>query len=404
MEKASPREDREELTDLAILGGGPAGTAAALEARRRGLRVMIWERDRFPRDKVCGEFLSAECLPLLEEEIPVALVRAAVIGSAEFISGRGHVYGFSLPRPGRGLSRRVLDQALWQAAVARGAQTREGHVVRRLRKLEPSGRQGASWEVESSNGAAQKTRALLVACGRWWTLEGLPSPARQQRAGPWLGVKAHFYGIAPRDAVEMYFFPGGYCGLAPVEDGLYNACCLVHRSLARDLGASGLADFAAWLKILARHPALEARLQGATQTSETVATAPVRLARRHSHHEGALLAGDAAGFLDPFTGDGISMALHGGRLAAAALAGANVEDGSEETAETAVERTARGYHQSLGRAVRRSYMVASLLRVLVRAPASVQAAVATALPWLGTRLLAETRWRTSQNSDGTSEK
>ncbi len=59
-----------EILDLAIIGGGPAGTAAALEARRHGLRVALWERDRFPRDKVCGEFISPEALPLLQSEIP----------------------------------------------------------------------------------------------------------------------------------------------------------------------------------------------------------------------------------------------------------------------------------------------------------------------------------------------
>ncbi len=207
--------------------------------------------------------------------------------------------------------------------------------------------------------------------------------------GRWLGVKAHFCGISPRRAVEMYFFPGGYCGLAPIEDGLYNACCLMHRSLARGLGTGCLSDFAAWLTMLARHPPLEARLRGATQTSETVATAPVRLARGRADDDGALLAGDAAGFLDPFTGDGISMALHGGQLAAQALAGAR----SEETREAAADRIVRGYRHRLGHAVRRSYLIAGLMRLLVRAPAGVQASAATVLPWLGTRLLAETRWR-----------
>ncbi len=387
------------LVDLAIVGGGPAGTAAALEACRRGLRVAIWERDRFPRDKVCGEFLSAESIPLLEEEIPAALARGALITRADFVSRRGRVHTFSLPFPARGLSRRVLDEALWKAAAASGAQIREGEAIRRLRKPEPSPRQDASWAIESANGTVQKARKLLVACGRWWTIEGFRSPARnwgKGRVGRWLGVKAHFRGLPPRHAVEMYFFPGGYCGLAPIEDGLYNVCCLMHRSLARDLGTGCLSDFAAWLTLLARHPPLEARLRGATQTSKTIATAPVRLARWCADDDGALLAGDAAGFLDPFTGDGISMALHGGRLAAEALAGT----WSEKTPQAAAERIVRQYRHRLGRAVRRSYLIAGLVRLLVRAPAGVQASAATAvLPSLGTRLLAETRWRVKSSQE-----
>ena len=380
------------MIDLAIIGGGPSGTAAALEARRHGMRVAIWERDHFPRDKVCGEFLSAESLPLLQQEIPTALALGAAILRSEFISSSGRVHAFDLPQPGRGLSRLVLDQALWNAATASGAQAREGEVVKSLRRLDPRVEHGAAWELKSANGTLIQAGALLVACGRWWTIDGFPSPARQQTngsMGPGMGAKAHFCGVAQRDAVEIYYFPGGYCGLAPIENGLYNACCLVHRNLVRDGATGGFNNFASWLRKVARHPALEARLRGATQVSETVSTAPLRPARRRADHDGTLFAGDAAGFLDPFTGDGISMALHSGRLAAGELAGAWSRMGVDSNL------VAGTYRRRLGSAVRRSYLVAGLLRALVCAPCSIQSSAAAALPWLGARLLQETRWRAS---------
>ncbi len=387
MEKFRPDQ---ELIDLAVIGGGPAGTAAALEARRHGLRVTAWERERFPRDKVCGEFLSAESLPLLEAEIPATLARGAVIRRCEFISPSGHSCGFMLPRPGRGLSRRLLDEALWLAAAAAGAETRQGEGVSRLRKLEAVRGYDANWELESGDGITRRASALIVACGRWWTLDGFPSPARQEkkdRVGSWLGVKAHFQGVAPRDAVEMYYFPGGYCGLAPIEEGLYNACCLVDRRLVRDSSVNSLSDFAAWLKSVARQPALDARLRGVDQSSETLATAPFRPGRRGAECDGALLAGDAAGVIDPFTGDGISRALHSGRLAAEVWAN------NWPVKEGDYALVAGAYRRKLGRAVRRSYLVAGLLRPLVRAPEGVQAAAASALSWLGAGLFTETRWR-----------
>lgn len=377
--------------DLAIIGGGPAGTSAALEALKRGLSVSIWERDTFPRDKVCGEFLSSEAIPLLEQEIPAVLARGAIIRHAEFVSRGARTYAFPLPSPARGLSRLVMDRALWQAVDAKGGQTYQGTVVRRIRRLGPKQNRGANWELECGDDVSEKARSILVGCGRWWALKGFPSPAREGSAGggPWLGVKAHFSGVASRDAVEMYFFPGGYCGLAPIEDGLYNTCCLVHLSLIRESGSGGATNFAAWLRSLVRHPMLEVRLRAATQVSATVATAPVRPARRCADHEGVLLAGDAAGFLDPFTGDGISQALHSGRLAAQALAIA-CQNGDGPGAGAAM---ARAYRQRLSSAVGRSYRVASLVRALVRAPAPVQEVAAAALPWLGPRLLAATRWR-----------
>lgn len=381
--------EREELTDLGIIGGGPAGCAAALEARRRGLSVAIWDRDRFPRDKVCGEFLSAECLPWLEREVPAALARATAITRCEFVSARGRAHALPLSMAGRGLSRWSLDLALWQAAASAGVRAYENEPIRQVRQRKGRHIEGAAWELTSQLADGQRARAVIVACGRWWRLDGFPSPvwqARSNGAAAWLGAKAHFHGVATRDVVEMYFFRGGYCGLAPVEDGLYNACCLVHESLLGDSRGRSLADFAGWLRTLARHPALEARLRLATQASETLATAPVRPARRMAEHDGALLVGDAAGFLDPFTGDGISMAIHSGQLAAQRLAGESSGISNGRAGE---------YRRRLSRSVRRSYLIAGLIRRLVCAPAGVQdSAMAALVPLFGKRLLAETRWRT----------
>jgi len=408
--------------DLAIIGGGPAGSAAALEARRRGMQVAIWESGRFPRHKVCGEFVSSESLPWLQREIPTAMARSAVIRRAEFIARGGRRHGFALPSPARGLSRFVLDEALWEAAIRSGAETCNGTAIRRVLRCSAeagSSRAGSAefgaaarlpvtlntslpnrrlWGVEPATGACRSARVVLVACGRWWSLEGFPSPARDRHTtAPWLGAKAHFIGLPPNDAVEMYFFPGGYCGLAPIEDGLLNVCCLVHRSLTRNLGAGALADFALWLRKAARHPALDARLRPATQVSETLTTAPVQPTRRHADHAGALLAGDAAAFLDPFTGDGIAQALQAGRLAAEAVARARADRVSLVVAADA-------YRRQLGHAVGRSYKVAGLLRLLVRAPAEVQELAARLLSGFSARLIRETRWQGDPDIQASSDR
>lgn len=382
-------EDTKEPFDLAVVGGGPAGTACALEACRRGLRVALWERGRFPHPKVCGGFLSAESLEWLRALVPETLKRAAPITRGEFVSTSGRRSSFPLPRTARGLSRPVLDEALWRAAAAAGAQAREGQAVRGLRRL-PEG-EGAVWKIESAEGRRWFSRAVVIACGRWWALEGFRSPARSEgkRASPWMGAQAHFRGIERSDAVEMYFFPGGYCGLAPLEEGMTNVCCLIHR---RRLNGASPRDFAAWLKRVAQHRALEARLRGAKQISETATTAPVMPGRRAATDCGAMLAGDASGFLDPFTGDGISIALASGRLAAQAL-----EQCREEGKD--FSHAARIFERRLRRAVGRSYRLAGMLRLLVNAPAGVQEWAAGVLPWMGSRLAAETRWREDRRAD-----
>lgn len=380
------------ILDMAIVGGGPAGTAAALEARRRGLRVAIWERERFPRDKVCGEFISSEVVPLLQTEIPSTVSSGATIRCAEFVYDNGSTRAFRLPHPALGLSRWSLDEALWRATEAAGIDAHEGECIRSVRKLISSGQQASAWEIESTTGNIRRAKRLLIAAGRWWAIEELCSPTEEvgsAKMGEWVGAKAHFAGVLPRGNVEMYFFRGGYCGLAPVENGAYNVCCLIHRERVRECAAHGLKDFAAWLSQLARHPALEARLRGATQVSSVVTTAPVRLARGKPSQDGALMVGDASGFLDPFTGEGISMAIHSGRLAAQAVA-MSLSEGFGE------ERAAEIYQAGLTQAVRRSYKIAALARTFISGPAWARGLVTASLPWLGRRLVCDTRWRESR--------
>jgi flavin-dependent dehydrogenase len=377
------------ILDLAIIGGGPAGAAAALEARRQGLSVAIWERDRFPRDKVCGEFISFEAHPFLQNEIPGTVARGAEIRSAQFVTDHGASRTFRLPRPALGLSRRVLDVALWKAAEAAGVDVHEGEAVRRVQNPVCGPRPGGVWGIESDRGSGRRSRALIVACGRWWAIEGLSSPAGRREPlgrGDWIGAKAHLAGISPRDRVEMYFFRGGYCGLAPVEDGAFNVCCLVAREQVRQSRPKALEDFAAWVAQASHLHALETRLRGAVQVSPVVTTAPVHLARRRAVQGGVLMVGDASGFLDPFTGEGISMALHSGRLAARAVACALSEGFLGQSA-------AEIYDQSLSQAVRRSYRIAAMARGLIQGPAWLRGLVTAPLPWVGKHLVRETRWR-----------
>jgi flavin-dependent dehydrogenase len=377
------------MMDVAIIGGGPAGTAAALEARRQSLSVAVWDRDRFPRDKVCGEFISPEARPLLQSEIPATVVRGAEIREAEFVSAHGGSRTFRLPHHALGLSRRLLDHALWKAAEAAGAEVHEGATIRKARKTVSCGNEQGAWEIESAGGSVRRARSLIVACGRWWAIEGLHSPARQdafQAPGDWIGTKAHVAGIPRRDRVEMYFFRGGYCGLAPVEDGACNLCCLVRRERIRETAAKDMKNFADWLVQVARLPALEKRLTGAEQISPVVTTAPVHLARRQAAQKGVLMVGDASGFLDPFTGEGISMAMHSGRLAARAAA-KSLSEGLGD------DRAAEIYGQSLSLAVGRSYRIAGIARSLLHGPLWLQGLVTAPLPWIGRRLVHETRWR-----------
>ena len=209
------------LYDLIIIGGGPAGTSAAISAVRQGASVLLLERGRFPRHKVCGEFVSAESLSLLKDLLDhqhSALLHNAVrIPCARlFLDGRSlHA---TVDPPAASIARFDLDAALWHSAKSAGVDARQQVAVQNLSGSGPFRVVTASEEFEA--------RALVNASGRWSNLN-LASVEDGTRAEKWLGVKAHFAESAPSLSVDLYFFEGGYCGVQPVGSGRVNASAMV---------------------------------------------------------------------------------------------------------------------------------------------------------------------------------
>lgn len=286
--------------DLIVIGGGPAGTSAAITAGLEGWRVLLIERGRFPRHKVCGEFVSAESLDLLtwllgpaqqtlfERSLPLAESRI-------FLDGRA--LRVPVKPSAASIARYDLDLALWNAAENAGVTALQETTVQHIEGEAP-------FLVRTSAGEFQG-RAVINASGRWSNLKAEDNHAKSIR---WLGLKGHFCGdVDP--TVDLYFFEGGYCGVQPVRapDGttLLNACALVRPDIA-----ATLAD------VFSRHPLLANRSRSWTPAFAPVSTFPATFREPVPVADRIFNAGDAAGFVDPFVGDGISLALRGGNLAA----------------------------------------------------------------------------------------
>ena len=194
--------------DLLVAGGGPAGTSAAITAARLGARVLLLERGRLPRDKVCGEFVSPEAMGLLESLLSGDPRGAAMLRSAPRIAhARAFVAGqcleFPLSVPAASIPRFEFDAALWNAAESAGAEARQGVTVE---SIEHDG----VFRAATSDGAFL-ARSAVNASGRWSNLNPA-APRRPSRCAPWLGIKAHFLEQDPADSVDLYFFLGGIAG------------------------------------------------------------------------------------------------------------------------------------------------------------------------------------------------
>jgi flavin-dependent dehydrogenase len=358
--------------DLIVAGGGPAGTSTAITAARLGARVLLLERGRLPREKVCGEFVSPEALGLLHsllgsgEVAPALLAGAPRIRQARVFAGE-QCLEFPLPEAAASVSRFELDAALWHAAETAGVEARQAVSVQKID-------QNGAFSVATSQGTFA-AKSVVDASGRWSNLDPAELRPAPSRHGPWLGLKAHFTEERTAPSADLYLFEGGYCGVQPARDGQLNVCAMVRSDRARSLP-----------EVFPLSPPLRERSRDWRQVTDAVVTAPLVFRAPRCLRAGVLLAGDAAGFLDPFAGDGISAALHSGKLAAQALA-------DFWRGRIRLQQAALQYQRDYERALRRAFRTARRLRWLLRTPRALHAPVAKVLrtPAVARYLVSRTR-------------
>jgi flavin-dependent dehydrogenase len=307
------------VVEVLVAGAGPAGAAAAIVLARAGVRVLLVDRARFPRPKLCGDSLNPGALDVLAALGLRADVEARGLRLAgmRVTSREGDVItGVYRTHHALALTRDVLDAMLLEAAARAGAQVETG--VRVVGAL-----------VDSAQGRPTVKGAILVTPrGRMrlpagWTVAAdgrrsslaLPLGLAAQPAHPrrW-AVGAYFTGVEGlAEFGEMHVRHGYYLGVAPLPGGLANACLVTddRRRLAQPLEALERA--------VITDPLLAPRFAAATRVSRVACAGPLAVDARTSGMDGLLLAGDAAGFVDPMTGDGLRFALRGGVLAAEAI-------------------------------------------------------------------------------------
>jgi geranylgeranyl reductase family protein len=283
--------------DVAIVGGGPAGSVCAAFCARAGLRTVVLERETFPREKVCGDCLNPSCWPVLERlELAERLrdLPHSQLDSVQFIAigGRNLIVDFPSANDCElSVKRSLFDALLLKRAQELGAHIREGTTVTTLAHDE-------NWKIETANGENFSARTLVGADGRNSTVARLcnllPRPARERVA-----LQAHV--PLPRDfgsRIVLQFLPEGYSGQAPVNETELNLCLV---------GAPPtISRLRRWAEDHFEIPADQS-----WRTITPLTRAPVPCA-----HENLFFIGDAARVVEPFTGEGIYYAMRSGELAA----------------------------------------------------------------------------------------
>ena len=320
--------------EVVVVGAGPAGALAAMILARAGVSVTLLDRAQFPRHKLCGDTVNPGSLALLDKYS----LGTAVRGRALEITGmtvtgpRCASVSADYPRGlhGAAITRRDLDPLLVDAAVAAGARFEPGVHVR-APEMDGGGRV-AGVRVQRANGDVVRARLVIAADGRASHLgAALGMTAFAARPKRW-AFGAYFEGVrglTPRG--EMHIRGDGYLGIAPLPGGIANVCLVRERRGDGPAGTGRSGRTSAWRagsagpetlnEAVARDPVLRERFRGAIRVSGVTVLGPLAVDANAAGAPGLLLAGDAAGFVDPMTGDGLRFALRGAELAAdAALA------------------------------------------------------------------------------------
>ncbi|CAN5395820.1 NAD(P)/FAD-dependent oxidoreductase [soil metagenome] len=314
--------------DVLVAGGGPAGSATASHLARRGHSVLLIDRAHFPRDKACGEYLSpgvATALGRLGVMDLVAASNPAWPKGMQILTPRTSFQltyaNGSNGRSALGLPRKVLDNILLSHARRSGVEVCEG-----TRALEPlmSGLRMTGLRVRDARGEREiHARFVVVADGLHSTISralGRDIPVRWPRR---LGLVASFEGVTGIEEYgQMHVGEGVYCGFAPVGQGAVNAG-MVTRLGAKPNGEP-VADY--FDRQIAGIPTVVEALGNGRRVSSIRGVGPLARKVRRASGPGYLLVGDAAGFFDPFTGEGVHRALRGAEIAADAVEKARARD------------------------------------------------------------------------------
>jgi menaquinone-9 beta-reductase len=320
--------------DAVVVGAGPAGAATAILLAERGLAVTLLDKAAFPRPKICGEYLSPEAARVLDRLGVLKTVDAAgaqPLHGMRITAPDGTVLDGVYPTGGRwrgyrdhalALPREIFDRILVERARALPVDVRERHRVTGLLR---EGDRVVGVQAEDEDGARIDVGARLVvgADGRASAVAralGLLRPHRLQRVAL-IRYASGIEGLEGRG--EIYVDPPDYSILNPVSPGLVNVSLVVPLSHARPYRGRMEAFFEARIKQL-RH--LRARVAGMRAEGPLRVMGPLAYRVREARVGGVMLAGDAAGFYDPFTGEGLFTALRGAELLAEVAHGALARD------------------------------------------------------------------------------
>ena len=307
----SKKMSEDKLYDVAIAGGGLAGLSLAILMAEKGYSVLLFEKEKYPFHKVCGEYISMESWDFLQRlGLPLQEMSLPQINKLQVSSPDGTMLSQPLPLGGFGMSRYLLDSSLKEIALQKDVtvyeQCKVENILFEKDIFEISTSKGKFYS-KTCTGSFGKRSNLDVKWKRPFTL------SKTGRLQNYVGIKYHVKYSQPVDTISLHNFQDGYCGISNIEEG---TCCLCYLTTAANLKKSGNNIEAMEKNILSCNPLLANIFNHCEKLYDApVSISQISFQQKSLVENHVLMLGDAAGMITPLCGNGMSMAMHAASIA-----------------------------------------------------------------------------------------
>jgi flavin-dependent dehydrogenase len=298
--------------DVALIGGGLAGLNLSIQLARKGHSVVLFEKETYPFHKVCGEYISMESWNFLTNEISVNLKEheVAFINKLWVTSPDGESLKSNLDLGGFGISRYRLDFLLKNIALSAGVSVFENC------KAEDVHFDNDIFSIKTNKGNFK----ARVCCGSWGKRSNFDvkwkrsfTEKTSSRLNNYVGIKYHVKMDFDDDVIALHNFEDGYCGMSKIEDDKYCVCYLTKASNIKKAGSIKKAEE----QVLYQNPHLKKVFESMEHCYDApLSISQISFSKKNAVENNILMIGDAAGMITPLCGNGMSMAMHGSKLAA----------------------------------------------------------------------------------------
>lgn len=340
-----------QALDVIVIGGGLAGLCNAIHLSKLGKKVLLIEKNEYPKHKVCGEYISNEVLPYLDFlEVNPFDFGAVKIKNFQLSTTKNNIISAKLPLGGFGISRYTLDLALAEKAKENGVTILQDTVldVAFLKDF---------FQVETKQNSIFTSKIAIGAFGKRSLLDVKMQRNFIQNKSPYLGVKIHVKGNFKEDLVALHNFKGGYCGVSKVENNAINLCYITNYATFKKY--KNIADFQEQVVFKNNY------LKEIFQNSEAIFEKPLSISQisfetKKPVENHVLMCGDSAGMIHPLCGNGMSMAIQSAQLASKLIL--NYFNGEIETRKELEKQYIRQWNRKFSLRLKAGHFIAMLFR------------------------------------------